>query len=83
LKTIRRGDAAAIVTGGSKPYSSRSSYAGFVRCGPSRSTEDPTQASRPCRSRPGPALWLSEGAGALLLEELEHASAVGRASTRR
>src|SRR5207245_3779341 len=72
FETIRRGDAAAIMTGGAEAVLVPVVYAGFCAMRALAQHEDPTQASRPLdRDRNG--LVISEGAGALLLEELEHA----------
>src|SRR5207245_875919 len=72
FETIRRGDADAIVTGGSEAVLVPVVYAGFCAMRALAQHEDPTQASRPFdRDRNG--FVISEGAGALLLEELEHA----------
>src|SRR5256884_6270486 len=76
FETIRRGDAAAIVTGGSEAVLIPVVYAGFCAMRALAQHEDPTQASRPFdRDRTG--FVISEGAGALLLEELEHAQGRG------
>jgi 3-oxoacyl-[acyl-carrier-protein] synthase II len=72
FETIRRGDAEAIVAGGSEAPLLPVVYAGFCAMRALAQHEDPTQASRPFdRDRNG--FVISEGAGALVLEELEHA----------
>src|SRR2546423_771737 len=72
FETIRRGDAEAIVTGGSEAVLVPVVYAGFCAMRALAQHEDPAQASRPFdKERNG--FVISEGAGALLLEELEHA----------
>jgi 3-oxoacyl-[acyl-carrier-protein] synthase II len=72
FETIRRGDAAAIVTGGSEAPLLPVVYAGFCAMRALAQHEDPTQACRPFDiDRNG--FVISEGAGALVLEELEHA----------
>src|SRR5947209_17703912 len=72
FETIRRGDAAAIMTGGAEAVLVPVVYAGFCAMRALAQHEDPAQASRPFdRDRNG--FVISEGAGALLLEELEHA----------
>jgi len=76
FETIRRGDAAAIMTGGAEAVLIPVVYAGFCAMRALAQHEDPTQASRPFdRDRNG--FVISEGAGALLLEELEHAQQRG------
>ncbi len=72
FETVRRGDAEAVVTGGAEAVLVPVVYAGFCAMRALAQHEDPTQASRPFdRDRNG--FVISEGAGALLLEELEHA----------
>src|SRR2546428_11303656 len=72
FEAIRRGDADAIVTGGSEAVLVPVVYAGFCAMRALAQHADPAQAARPFdRDRNGFAI--SEGAGALLLEELEHA----------
>jgi beta-ketoacyl-acyl-carrier-protein synthase II len=72
FETIRRGDADAVVAGGAEAPLVPVVYAGFCAMRALAQHEDPTQASRPFDlDRNG--FVISEGAGALLLEELEHA----------
>ena len=72
FETVRRGDADAIVAGGSEAALIPVVYAGFCTMRALAQHEDPTQASRPFeRDRNG--FVISEGAGAVVLEELEHA----------
>src|SRR5207245_5447226 len=72
FETIRRGDADAIVTGGSEAVLVPVVYAGFCAMRALAQHDDPAQASRPFdKERNG--FVISEGAGALLLEELERA----------
>ncbi len=76
FETIRRGDADAIVAGGSEAAVVPIIYAGFCAMRALAQHEDPSQASRPFdRDRNG--FVISEGAGALILEELEHARSRG------
>ncbi len=76
FETIRRGDAEAIVAGGAEASLIPVVYAGFCAMRALASHEDPTQASRPFdRDRNG--FVISEGAGALLVEALDHARARG------
>jgi beta-ketoacyl-acyl-carrier-protein synthase II len=72
FETIRRGDADALVAGGAEAPLLPVVYAGFCAMRALAQHDDPTQASRPFDlDRNG--FVISEGAGALLLEELEHA----------
>lgn len=72
FETIRRGDADAVLAGGAEAPLVPVVYAGFCAMRALAQHEDPTQASRPFDlDRNG--FVISEGAGALLLEELDHA----------
>ncbi len=74
---IRLGKADAIVTGGSEAAVVESGIGGFNACKAlSERNDDPSTASRPFdKDRDG--FVLGEGAGALILEEYEHAIARG------
>lgn len=74
---IRLGKANAIITGGSEAAVNESGIGGFNACqAMSTRNDDPASASRPYdKERDG--FVLGEGAGALVLEELEHALARG------
>jgi 3-oxoacyl-[acyl-carrier-protein] synthase II len=74
---IRLGKANAIITGGSEAAVNESGIGGFNACqAMSTRNEEPTSASRPYdKDRDG--FVLGEGAGALVLEELDHALARG------
>lgn len=74
---IRLGKANAIVTGGSEAPVTRAGIAGFNALKAlSTRNEDPTHASRPFDTeRDG--FVMGEGAGAIILEEYEHAIARG------
>ena len=71
---IRRGEAEVILAGGFEAPLRPLYYAGFVAMRALASHDDPSQASRPFDAdRNG--FVISEGAGVLVLEELEHALA--------
>jgi 3-oxoacyl-[acyl-carrier-protein] synthase II len=74
---IQRGDAKAMLTGGSEAAVTHLALVGFGQLRAlSRRNDDPTAASRPFdRDRDG--FVISEGAGVLVLEDLEHALARG------
>jgi len=72
FETVRRGDADAIVAGGSEAALIPVVYAGFCAMRALAQHDDPAQASRPF-DRPRNGFVISEGAGAVVLEELEHA----------
>jgi len=74
FETIRRGDADAVIAGGADASLIPVVYAGFIAMRALAQHPDPPQASRPFdRDRNG--FVISEGAGALILEDLEHAQA--------
>lgn len=77
LDFIRTGKASAIVTGGSEASVTECGIGGFGSMQAlSTRNDDPATASRPFdKDRDG--FVLGEGAGALVLEELEHAKARG------
>jgi 3-oxoacyl-[acyl-carrier-protein] synthase II len=77
LDEIRLGRADVMVAGGSEAPITRVGVAGFdAMRALSRRNDDPTRASRPFdRARDG--LVMGEAAGAVVLEELEHARARG------
>ncbi|MHC4408063.1 MAG: beta-ketoacyl-[acyl-carrier-protein] synthase family protein [Planctomycetota bacterium] len=74
---IRRGDADAILAGGTHSQIDAMSLAGYSTLGAlSETNDEPQRASRPFdRKRNG--FVLGEGSGVLVLEELEHARARG------
>lgn len=73
FRLIQRGHAQAMICGGTEAAVTPLSMAGFAACrAMSMRNDDPAHASRPFdRDRDG--FVLGEGAGILLLEELEHA----------
>ncbi len=71
-RTIKHGYADAIITGGSEAAITPIGLAGFTNCLALTTTEDITAASIPFdRRRSG--FVMGEGAGALILEDYEHA----------
>ena len=78
MRMIRYGDADVMVAGGAEAAVCKLGIAGFVACRAMATgfNDRPTQASRPYdRDRDG--FVMGEGAGVLVLEELEHARARG------
>jgi 3-oxoacyl-[acyl-carrier-protein] synthase II len=76
FKVIQRGDADVMVTGGAEAPITRMSLAGFCANTALSTNEDPNKASRPFdKNRDG--FVMGEGAGIVILEELEHALARG------
>jgi 3-oxoacyl-[acyl-carrier-protein] synthase II len=77
LETILRGDADVMITGGAEAAVNKLGIGGFDQLNAlSRRNDAPAQASRPFdANRDG--FVLSEGAGILVLEELQHALARG------
>jgi 3-oxoacyl-[acyl-carrier-protein] synthase II len=72
FETVRRGDAAMVIAGGAEASLVQVVYAGFIAMRALGNHEDPTRASRPFdRDRSG--FVISEGAGALVVEDLDHA----------
>ncbi len=76
FKVIQRGDADAMVTGGAEAPITKMSVAGFCANTALSTNPDPKTASRPFdKNRDG--FVIGEGAGIVILEELEHALARG------
>ncbi|KIL47397.1 beta-ketoacyl-ACP synthase II [Jeotgalibacillus campisalis] len=74
FKVIQRGDADAMITGGSEAPISQMAMAGFIANTALTLNKDVSKASRPFdKERDG--FVMGEGAGILVLEELEHALA--------
>ncbi|WP_024834644.1 beta-ketoacyl-ACP synthase II [Ruminiclostridium josui] len=72
FKVIQRGDADLMLTGGAEASLTTISFAGFCNMGAMSKNPDPETASRPFdKDRDG--FVMGEGAGILVLEELEHA----------
>jgi 3-oxoacyl-[acyl-carrier-protein] synthase II len=76
FKVIQRGDADAMITGGAEAPITKMSVAGFCANTALSTNTDPQTASRPFDlNRDG--FVMGEGAGIVVLEELEHALARG------
>ena len=76
LRSIRHGYADAIITGGAEAAVTELGMAGFINMQALSVAQDPSAASLPFdRRRAG--FVIGEGAGALVLEEYEHAKARG------
>ncbi|MDM5297507.1 beta-ketoacyl-ACP synthase II [Bacillus pumilus] len=72
FKVIQRGDADAMITGGTEAPLTKMSFAGFCANKALSTNPDPNTASRPFdKNRDG--FVMGEGAGIIVLEELEHA----------
>ena len=75
-RAIRHGYADVVISGGSEASINPLSVAGFQNCMALTQTEDPARASIPFdKDRSG--FVIGEGAGALVMESLEHAQARG------
>lgn len=76
FKVIQRGDADAMITGGTEAPITKMSVAGFCANTALSTNTDPTKASRPFdKNRDG--FVMGEGAGIVVLEELSHAQKRG------
>ncbi|AXA35094.1 MAG: beta-ketoacyl-[acyl-carrier-protein] synthase II [Candidatus Hydrogenedentota bacterium] len=73
FRSIQRGDAVAVITGGTEATISPLSIAGFANMGAlSQQNDNPQGASRPFDAKRD-GFVMGEGAGIMVLEELEHA----------
>lgn len=76
FKVIQRGDADVMVSGGAEAPITKMSFAGFCANTALSTNQDPLKASRPFdKNRDG--FVMGEGAGIVVLEDLEHALARG------
>lgn len=76
FKAIQRGDADAMIAGGTEAPLTKMSFAGFCANKALSTNPDPKTASRPFdKNRDG--FVMGEGAGIVFLEELEHAKRRG------
>lgn len=76
FKVIQRGDADIMITGGAEACITPMAFAGFCSMKAMSTTEDPSLACRPFDAERN-GFVMGEGAGILVLEELEHALARG------
>ncbi|KIL77637.1 beta-ketoacyl-ACP synthase II [Bacillus badius] len=76
FKVIQRGDADAMITGGSEAPITQMSVAGFCANTALSTNPDPKTASRPFDAKRD-GFVMGEGAGIIVLEELEHAKKRG------
>ena len=76
LRAIRHGYCDVMISGGTEAAVTRSSVAGFIKMGALNQTDDVNRASLPFHKDRG-GFVIGEGAGAMVLEEYEHAKARG------
>ncbi|HPD00038.1 MAG TPA: beta-ketoacyl-ACP synthase II [Acetivibrio sp.] len=76
FKVIQRGDADVIITGGAEASITPMAFAGFCSMKATSTTEDPNLACRPFDAERN-GFVMGEGAGILILEDLEHAKERG------
>lgn len=72
FKVIERGDADIMLCGGTEATITSMAFAGFCSMGAMSETSDPETASRPFDAERN-GFVMGEGAGVLVIEELEHA----------
>lgn len=76
FKVIQRGDADVMITGGAEASITPMAFAGFCSMKAMSTTEDPALACRPFDAERN-GFVMGEGAGMLIIEELEHAQKRG------
>ncbi|MCX8131933.1 MAG: beta-ketoacyl-ACP synthase II [Clostridia bacterium] len=76
FKVIQRGDAEVVISGGAEASLTPLSFAGFCSAKAMSTVEDPNNACKPFDAEAS-GFVMGEGAGALILEELEHAQKRG------
>jgi 3-oxoacyl-[acyl-carrier-protein] synthase II len=76
FRAIKHGYADVMISGGTEAAVTRSSVAGFIKMQALNQTNDVTRASLPFHKDRG-GFVIGEGAGAMVLEEYEHAKARG------
>ncbi|MCX7749781.1 MAG: beta-ketoacyl-ACP synthase II [Clostridia bacterium] len=76
FKVIQRGDADVMITGGAEAAITPIAFAGFCSAGAMTENNDPNTACRPFDAERN-GFVMGEGAGVIILEDLEHAKKRG------